>query len=153
MKNLFLLLICFSHSLFSQESTILEPSTTTWAINNKEVKIVRDPIEHISINEDCFPITEKNCQLSKALKKYLTLEANEENLEIINNALDSRPANVICEQFLNGQVYKGEMEIRGRFPKFEDFCQFSDESLISLSSLIFYQGPTQLPEENQQTKQ
>ena len=40
--------------------------------------IVRDPIEHISINEDCHRLEEKKCELNTALKKYLSIEVTDE---------------------------------------------------------------------------
>ena len=119
-------------------------SSERWKINGEYLSIVRDPIEHISINEDCHPLEEKKCELDRALKKYLSMEVTPEIKTLFVENKETRPGKIVCTQLLNGMVITGEKPIRGRFPKFEEFCQFSDGSLITIASLGFYQGPEKI---------
>ena len=87
----------------------------------------------------------KNCEVSKALKKYLTIEATDEIKSLLQENKETRPGVIVCRDLLNGNVLIGEKPNRGRFPSFKEFCQFSDNSFISVNSLAFYQGPQQIP--------
>lgn len=115
-----------------------------WKINEEYLTIVRDPIEHISINEDCHPLEEKKCELDRALKKYLSIEVTPEIKTLFVENKETRPGKIVCTQLLGGVVVTGKKPIRGRFPKFEEFCQFTDRSLITIASLGFYQGPEKI---------
>ena len=160
MKTIFLILL-FSVSTFSfaeekpKEIDLAEiqkrideqlPTTTSrWKLAGEYTTIIRDPIEQISINEDCHPLDEKNCEVNKALKKYLTIEASDEIKILFQDSAETRPGVIVCRDLLNGNVLIGEKPNRGRFPSFKEFCQFSDNSFISVNSLAFYQGPQQIP--------
>ena len=154
MKTILFFVLLFSQNAFSEISLdeiqekikeALPTSTSRWKLAGEYTTIIRDPIEQISINEDCHPLEEKNCEVSKALKKYLSLELTDEIKSLFSDNPDTRPGVVVCRDLLSGNVIIGEMPIRGRFPKFEEFCQFSDNSFISTNSLAFYQGPQQIP--------
>ena len=56
----------------------MQATTSKWRIGGEVINITRDPIEHVSINEDCHPLNEKNCDVQKALTTYLSLTVNEE---------------------------------------------------------------------------
>jgi len=123
----------------------LKPSTSSWKFGGELKTIIRDPIEHISINEECHPLNEKNCDVSKALKKYLTIQLTPEIKTKFEEDPKIRPGKIICQELLGGIVINGKKPIAGRFPAFEEFCQFSDLSLITISSLTYYQGPETIP--------
>ena len=83
MKTLSILLLSLftaliSFQLYAAEPEALKPTTSSWRINGEVINITRDPIEHISISEDCHPLNEKNCDVQKALTTYLNLTVNEE---------------------------------------------------------------------------
>ena len=87
---------------------------------------------------------EKNCEVNKALKKYLKIEVTEEIKNLFQENADTKPGIIVCRDLLGAIVTKGEKPIRGRFPQFEQFCQFSDGSFISVNSLALYQGPQRM---------
>ena len=142
----YLLTAFISLQLYAAESEELQPTTSSWRIGDEVINITRDPIEHISINEDCHPLNEKNCDVQKALEKYLALTVNEETKALFEAAPDVRPGNIICQQLLGGTVLLGSKEKKGRFPTYEEFCRFPDNGLISLSSLAYYTGPEKVPD-------
>lgn len=149
MKILILSLIISFNLIAANNSNELAqkllPTTSSWKFNGVYKTIIRDPIEHISINESCHPIAKKNCDVSKALKRYLTMKLTPELKAKFEEDPKIRPGKIICQELLGGIVVNGEKPIAGRFPAFEEFCQFTDSSLITISSLTYYQGPEKVP--------
>ena len=145
-------LTVFSSNTFSETPNPLETTLSSWKLQGEMISIVRDPIEHVSINESCHPVSEKDCDVNKALKKYQDMEATEELKLIFSENQDTAPGVIVCHQLVNGKVILGELPRRGRFPKYAEFCQFEDKSLITVSSLAFYTGPEKLPEMPPSTK-
>ena len=152
MKYLLLLFFLISPSAHSREAKTLEeilPETTErWEVKEQIVKLVRDPIEQVTINEQCHPLSEKECELNKALKRYLSMELTDEIKSLFAENPKIRPGKIVCSSLLQGEIVVGKKPIRGRFPRYEEFCQFGDQSLITIASLPFYQGPQKyIPED------
>ena len=144
-----LLIFGLSSQSFSEERSLLEGSQSSWKIAGEMVTIIRDPIEQISINQQCHPVHEKDCMVSKALQKYLAMPASEENLLVFQENPDIRPGKIVCETFTQGQVVLGQKPIRARFSQFDEFCLYGDGSVISIGSLGYYSGPqkVEIPQE------
>ena len=75
----------------------------------------------------------------------MAIELTDEVKNLFRENSDTRPGVIVCRELVSGNVVLGEKPIRGRFPKYEEFCQFNDNSSITISSLAFYQGPQQIP--------
>jgi len=149
MKHILVFLFLFSFSYAQDDKDLLAPSTSRWKIDDQYHSVIRDRIFHISINKECYPLEEKNCDVKKALDKYLAIELTDEIKNLFNENASVRPGKIVCTDLLSGQVVLGEKPIRGKFPKYEEFCQFEDASFITISSLALYQGPQKLPEIDQ----
>jgi hypothetical protein len=145
----FIFLFIFSNLTLAQsEQQPLETTTSRWKIHEQYITFIRDPMEHVTINESCHPVSKKECEVNKALSSYLKLEATEQVKSLFSQGPEIRPGKIVCNTLLQGEVVLGKKTIRGRFPKFEEFCQFSDGSLITIASLAFYQGPQIYPKDS-----